>query len=125
MRQGAVSMYGLPEDVDLSFLIRASLTQVCVGENEVILNFEPDISIMSASSVTVELSADDKQTYESARDFGRRAIEFIGDIIGQASAVPGGTTRILWTSGRVIELLDTWPQYESYTIRHGESLIVV
>ena len=43
-------MYGLPLDTDLRFLVGSVLTQVCIGENEVLLNFEPETSIMVAAS---------------------------------------------------------------------------
>ncbi|PZS17246.1 MAG: hypothetical protein DLM57_08820 [Pseudonocardiales bacterium] len=118
-------MYGLPPDVDLSFLDGATLIQVCVGENEVILNFHPDSSIMIASSVQLTGPEYAPRLIESARDTGTALLEVLGGIVSRAAALPAGTTTITWTSGHELQILDTWPQYESYTISHDDVVIVV
>ena len=46
-------MYGLAEDADLSFFKGAFLEQVCLGANQVILNFDQGVSISSACWVAL------------------------------------------------------------------------
>ena len=46
-------IYGSQEDTDFSFLEGMTVIQVCVGENETILNLPPPATIMIASEVKV------------------------------------------------------------------------
>lgn len=119
-------MYGLPKSVDLSFLVGATLIQVCVGENEVVLNFDGDISVMSASSVRYAQAGErDAVLFEEARPAGQVLLGLLGTAISEVANYGDGTVGLLWSSGERVELLDSWKEYESYTIRHGDLLIVV
>lgn len=118
-------MYGLPLDTDLSFFIGAPLLQVCIGENEVIANLHPDISVMIASILRVTTDAGVAEAFDDARSAGIAVLPLLGHEIKDATAVPEGTLRLIWDDGTIVEIIDDSKEYESYTIRHGEDLIVV
>ena len=118
-------MHGLPPDVDLSFFAGCQLLQVCVGENEVILNLHADISIMIASTVRVVHPGGETDTADRSTDIGPAVLILLGKEICEASGSPDGTLRLVWSDGSALEILDSWKEFESYTVRHGDTLIVV
>jgi hypothetical protein len=118
-------VYGLPSDTDLDFLKGSQLIQVSVGENETILRFDPGISIMVASAVhLIEPGRTDANLCD-AREVGSRLLPLLGDHIAAAVAIPPGTLRLAWSSGTVLEIIDSWDRFESYTITYGDRVIVV
>lgn len=118
-------MNGLPTDADLSFLEGATLLQVCVGENEVILNLDPDISIMVASVIRMTTGDGVALELADAPESGRSMLALLGHGVAAVAHDPDGTLRRTWDGGEVTELLDSWKEFESYTIRHGDTLLVV
>ena len=118
-------MYGLPKDVDLAFFLGTKLLQVCVGENEVIANFDPAVSVMIASAVRLHPAGDVLRTLEDSRVIGSALIPLVGSAVHDASAMPDGTLHLAWENGTIVEILDSWAEFESYTIRNGDDLIVV
>ena len=118
-------MFGLPVGVDLTFLLGAALIQVCIGENEVVLNFDSDVSIMCASTVRYTRVGGAAESLDDARDAGKVLVELLSAVIEGASGSTDGTLLLRWSSGGQVELLDSWKEYESYTVRHGETMIVV
>lgn len=118
-------MYGLPPDADLSFLVGAALLQVCIGENEVILNLDLDISIMVSSVVQVVSPDGAAEQHDQPAVIGVSILGLVGKTITDAHGDESGTTALRWENGQVIRILDSWKEYESYTIRHGETVLVV
>jgi len=118
-------MYGLPPDVDLGFLVEAQLLQVCTGENEVILNFDREISIMCASEIRSEAVGSLAVLFEKPREATISLVDLLGDVVASVDGAVNGTLQIRWSSGALTEFLDTWEKFESYTVRHGDLLIVV
>lgn len=118
-------MYGLPVETDLSFLRSAALIQVCIGENETILNLHPRISIMIASSVQIVLPSGPPSTLEDPKLIGPAMLPLLGSPIAEVSIVPPGTLRLIWSSGHILDILDSWKEFESYTVTNGDTVIVV
>ena len=118
-------MYGLPEDVNLDFFLGATLIQVCVGENEVILNFHPEISVMIAGSVGVTGPDSTQRVLDDARAAGAAILGVLGASVSKVSGTPDGTLRLSCSDGTVLEIYDSWEEFESYTVHHGETVIVV
>lgn len=118
-------MYGLAQGTDLSFFEGATLIQVCIGENEVVLNFHPSISVMIASNVVVLDIDGGSQTLEDSKAIGLAATSFLGNEIAEAVVKEAGTTALRWSGGEVLEIRDTWENFESYTITYDEIRIVV
>lgn len=122
---GRTDVYGLPADIDLSFLVGTTLTQVCMGQNEFILNFDTGTSIMVASTVRLHGSTTDATEIDSAVEAGKILTAELGASVESASGTEDGTTTIVWSTGTVLSVLDTWPDFESYTITHGSTILVV
>ena len=118
-------MYGLSPDTDFGFLIGASLLQVCVGENEVIANLYSDMSVMIASTVRVAAHGGTVETFDDAKSLGVALLPLLGRVIQDAGGMSDGTLRLVWDDGTIVEIVDSWKEFESYTVRNGEVLIVV
>jgi hypothetical protein len=118
-------MYGLPVGTDVSFLMESSLVQVCIGENETILNMHPRISIMIASVVRVIPPGGAESAFEDSRQLGTALLPVLGSSVTDVSIVPPGTLRLTWSSGYVIEIIDSWKEFESYTVTNADRTIVV
>jgi hypothetical protein len=117
-------MYGLPRDTDLSFFEGAVLTQVCIGENEVIIHFDNDAGITIQSSVRLS-DGERTRIFEGAPDTGVALVRLLGQAVATAAVEPGGVTRLEWRSGTALRILDSWAEYESYVITHDGKTIVV
>jgi hypothetical protein len=113
------------EGVDLSFLVGATLIQVAIGYHEVILHTEPRRSIMVASDVRVSTDSDEPRILDSARDIGVAFLPLLGQAIVQAVDASHGNLMLRWTDGTTTEILNTFPNYESFTITHPGGIIVV
>jgi hypothetical protein len=96
-----------------------------VGENETILRLDPDISIMVASAVHVTEPGGTDVYLTHAREVGARLLSLLGDHIAAVMAILPGTLRLSWSSGSVLEIIDSWDRFESYTITNGDRTIVV
>ena len=118
-------MFGLPRDLDLGFLIGADLIQVCIGANEVILNFFMDISITIMSKFRVRGASGPDAVFEDAPSSAASLIEFLSDSITDVFGQQNGTLRLLFKGGGLIEIYDDSKCYESYLIKHGPDIHVV
>jgi hypothetical protein len=118
-------MFGLPEDVDLSFLVDATLLQVCLGESETILHLEPGISMMVASVMILEIAGEERREFDSTADCAKFVVPLLGQSVVGVGGQPDGRLTLEWSSGARLEILDSYEEFESYTIRQGTTLIVV
>lgn len=118
-------MFGLPEDVDLSFLVHATLLQVCLGESETIMNLEPGISMMIASVMVLEIAGEERREFDSTLDCARFLVPLLGQSIVGVDGQPDGRLTLDWSGDVRLEILDSYEEFESYTIRQGNTLIVV
>lgn len=126
MTRGMVTkMYGLPSTVDLSFLNGIHLLQVCVGVNEVILNFYPDVTITITSCFHILDNGVKMESRSSRNCTISKLIDLLDETVIDVKGERCGTLRIAFSGGAVIVLMDDSPEFESYTIRHGDVVIVV
>ena len=117
-------MYGLPEDIDLTFLIGEELIQYAVGQNEIILNFHPGASITVESELKVT-SPLGSFAATSPRLAAVHVDGLLGSVIVTATGTPDGTTSLTFDDGTVVEIFDNTEHYESYTITSSGTTIVV
>ena len=110
-------MYGLDDNVDLTFLTGRRLDQVCLGEYQVQLNFEAPVSLSVAGEFTL-----DGIRYGASSGYVLHSV--MGLSVNEASRVGRGDLMLRFTGHEVILHESTEP-YESYTIRNGSQLIVV
>jgi hypothetical protein len=129
-------MHGLPRDIDLPFLDGKTLLQVCVGENELILNLEGkdfarvSITVTSPMGI-VHPRIDPNHVTQNEEMFDRlpkaasAVSAFLGSSIRVVSHEESGLLILNFTNAGSIVLRDDSKSYESYIIKHGDVLIVV
>ena len=117
-------MYGLKKSEDLQPVLGATLTQICVGENEVILNFDRPVSVTVLSDFSVSLNGMPMVRYQGARQGVVSLLPLIGNQIGSAVATTGGGLQLEFESG-ALEIFNESSQYESFWLRLGDKEIIV
>lgn len=111
-------MYGVPADLDLTYLHDAELIQVCIGQYQVQFHFHPKGSIsvegkwelVDAGGHRIDGQQDgpDRPPYQLHRLLGRRVV---------GSEVHATEWCALQFDDRcVLRLFDDQPQYESFQI---------
>jgi hypothetical protein len=118
-------MYRLGKDVDLSFLQGAQLLQVCVGKNELILNFDRGVRITILSDFIVKVPAGNTMPYRDPARGAPSVLPLLHDWIEAARATDEGGLHLLFRSRSEMEILDTSTQYESFWISDGDRKLVV
>jgi Family of unknown function (DUF6188) len=118
-------MYGLLPDINLAFLYNKVLLQVCIGLNELILNFEDSTSITIICPITISATNRRQQVYEDHRRAVSPIVSLLGQSIAKSVSHPDGTLKLTFSGGCSLTLHDDSNNYESYSIKCGESLIVV
>lgn len=126
-------MNGLPADTDLSFLIAAPLGGVRIGRHGLILDLEspsdprnnPGTSISIESAIRLVLPSQAEFTSDAPSLAGPALLPLLGSAVAQASVVAPGTLRLLWANGYLLDIIDSVEGYESYTVTHGQTVIVV
>jgi hypothetical protein len=124
---------GLPPDTDVSFLRGATLGQICIGTNELILNIqpagdpriEPGTSIMTECAVRLVQPTREEVTSDDSTVLGPLLVPLLGIAVSSVSILAPGTLRLTWASGHILDLIDSESRYESYVITHGKKVIVV
>ena len=118
-------MYGLSKNVDLSFLSGVELQQVCIGRNEVILNFDQDVRITVLSSLAVSCERGTPPTrYDDVVIGGSMVLPLLHDAVSEAEATDEGGLLLAFASGGTIIVFDDSDQYESFWIAHGKEQII-
>ncbi len=118
-------MYGLPPDMDLDFLCGCELIQICVGANECILNFHPDLSILITSQIGYLNSGGEYKRFIHFPDAVASISVLLGQQISAVTGHPDGTLRLFFASNARLDLFDDSKQFESYVIKGKGQLIVV
>jgi hypothetical protein len=118
-------VYGVPADLDLTFLHGAELAQVCLGLNQVQLHFHPlgDISIEGHWDLVDEKGClidqctwgRDRKPYQLHRLLGRQ-------IVSTKVAAPSSFT-LQFDGGLALRVFDDSPQYESFSIQPGDVIV--
>jgi hypothetical protein len=118
-------MYGLPGNLELDFFRRKTLLQICIGRNDAIFNFDQSVSITVTSSVQLTSPDGNRERFEN---FPKAACALAGlanQIVLSARGNASGTLTLEFSDGSQLEIFDDSREFESYTIRNGEQLIIV
>lgn len=118
-------MYGLPEDIDLTFLHGKELLQVCIGLNEVILNFHGQVSITVESEFTHMARTGEVTRFQDCRSSALALASFLGISLSTVKGAADGTLTLCFSNEEILEVYDDSKEFESYQIRIGSRLIVV
>lgn len=118
-------MYGLPNDLNLAFFKGKLLLQACFGAHDLILNFDGGVSITVTSSVGCVSSAGSIQHYDDFRQVAPLVLALLNQTILSAEGDQTGTLTLRFDGGGTLAIYDDSNEYESYTIKNGDLMIVV
>ncbi len=120
-------MYGVPADLDLSFLHGAQLIQIRLGVYDVQFCFHPNTVINSGDDCW-SLFDENGICIDHGMPFPRPPFQLhrlLGQhVIGTEITAPTHL-ELIFERGERLRLSDTSKQYESFTIDPGHSMIVV
>src|SRR5262245_39495356 len=100
-------MYGIPNNVDWSFLISKELLQVCIGRHQISLRFEGDVSIdiecafdhfgPSSKLLSVQLNCPERAA---------TLVSLLGMMISTATNKSGTTLELVFSNLEVLAIHD-------------------
>ena len=110
------NMYGLPDNINLDFLKGKELLQVCVGFNDLILNFDENIVLSITSKCRYECSVKsmDIDNYTSSASL---ICSMLGKKIIDASSKDGKHLVVKFDNECQLIIYDDSEYYESYLIK--------
>ena len=112
------------KNVDLSFFVGATLTQICLGENDLGLNFDlPFIRVMMQSDFAIRALGQEAMRHDLA--LGHLLRSFLNREVSGTAWAELGTLVLTFVGGDQILVFDDSDQFESYTINHAEQIIFV
>lgn len=118
-------MYGLKKNEDITFLEGATLLQICVGSNELILNFDENIRLTILSEFSISSDSQPYMRFDSSLVGSPYFFCLLGDSTVEAKATIGGGLKIFFRGGMRVEIFDSNEQHESFWIQKDELIIVV
>jgi hypothetical protein len=118
-------LYGVSADVDLSFLVGATLIQVRLGQFDIQFHFHPkgevgvqgELEFRDPSGAVLESGTPD--LLHSSTMLGC----LLGSVISRASACPPRSIVLRFQTGHEIELFDSSPTYECFQISPGGIIV--
>jgi hypothetical protein len=128
-------MYELDANLDLSFLIGLTLTQVCVGEFQLQLHFHQDVNVSIEESIACitpssrsRWGCEDSWTHASEGSDMKAVVALLAYLGKTTIALQRmGKSGIVLTfeNGSALEIFGDNTHYESYQISHRGGMIVV
>ena len=117
-------MYILARDSDLNFLNSQRIIQVCVGENEVIFNFDNNYSITVYSKLSFTQSNIQAFTL-TADTAGMASLGYIGELIVDYAIDKYSNLVLVFASSKRMAIIAESQEYENYIIRGNSTIVVV
>lgn len=115
-------MFGLSEDFPFMALVGCELIQICIGENELIMNFDKKLSISINSSVVFGpnpvLKTDDYRCNSNL------FAQLLGSKIADAQSSNKKDLMLNFTNGKSVTILDEYSNYEAYFVKIGDKSYV-
>ena len=118
-------MNGIPERIDATLLVGATLFQVCVGENEVILRFDNETSVMLECEVGVAVAGMAAQKTSRAILTGSAMLALLGTKVIEITRRSPEALTVRFERDVIVTLHDSNAHYESFSIMNGGRQIVV
>ena len=118
-------MFGLPRNVDLSFFVDRAVSQVCFGAHDLILNFSDELSVSVTSLIEFKDAKGEAVRSEDFREVASALVSLIDRTVVSVNGEMDGTLDLIFDNGARLSIFDRYKQYESYVIKHRETLIVV
>jgi hypothetical protein len=118
-------MYGVPKDLNLSFLEGKHLTQISLGEYQVIFNFHPEGSVSAVAEW--QLLGPDGAIIDQAMQNSERSHYRIHQLLGQVvtghEVDPPRSFSLQFSSGSVLRVFDSSKDHESFSIQPGNIIV--
>lgn len=123
-------MYGLPNDIDLSFFVGQTLNMVSFAVNMIHFNFDEGIGITVQSTFQHQQKFDVESnlvgTFQSVHKIQNSSLmRLAGNVVASASAGDDGTLSITFDNGDVLHCFDDDKGYECYNFTDGKKLWIV
>jgi hypothetical protein len=123
---GGLYMYGLPEDIDLSFFVKKKLELVCFASYSLYLHFDGGVLL------TVEGKFDYGPNGENGDGQWRcfplpesDLMRFLESEVISAKGERNGTLTLTFSNNKMLRISGDNDSFESYSIKHGGVTIVV
>ena len=120
-------MYGLRNDVDLSFLNARELIQVAIGAYQIQFGFDEDVMIYVESQFSY-FDGQEEWTWKpepGGAHVAARTVSLLSATIQNFDRQENGTIILKFSNGGRLTILDSSREYESYQItRPGETIVV-
>ncbi len=117
-------MYKLASKIDLDIFKDKVLIQACFGENEIILSFDPNLSVLLTSSISCISASGDVRRYKSLKESSTDLVKMLGFSTKYATGNEAGTLTVKFENEEAIEIYDDSDQFESFIIKNGAEVIV-
>jgi hypothetical protein len=120
-------MYGLPNDIDLSFLNGRLVEQIAIGVYQIIFGFDEDvrISVYFQFSYLDGLSESVWRPELGFAPIAAHAVALLGATVETFEAQEDGTLTLNFSNGHRLVIPDSSKEYESYDItRPGQTIVV-
>jgi hypothetical protein len=119
-------MYGLDKDTDLSFLYEKELLQVCVGEVQIILRFDGDITLYMECDFEHFPKHGQVLLGDSSKPISSSSLlTLLGSSVKGADNIGEGGIELFFSNGDKVRIYDSNEGTESYHITFPEGRIVV
>ena len=118
-------MYGLPDTTDLSFIKNKALLQVCIGFNEIILNFDGNTSITAQTDIAHTSNGEITAVYKTCTPMAPMLVRFLHQSVTKVSIQAPGTLILEFSNDEGLAIYDASSEYESYQVSHSGKIIVV
>lgn len=120
-------MFGLNPATDLSPLTGSTLSFVGFGEHQLQLAFSGQMpcAISVEGDYLVTPPGLVPTLFGNAVDGASVLLRLLGHTVTHASVPADGTTRLAFSDGSIVEVVDSSAHYESYQINLGDQLLVV
>jgi hypothetical protein len=112
-------MHGFPDAQTLNVLRGAELTQICLGKNEIILNFFPETTRITIVALD-GFYEHNKNTFSDVVSL----LELLGKSVVNINVISGSILDLSLSNGVVITLIDDSQQFESVIIETSQGKIV-
>ena len=120
-------MYKFPDITQLSGLVHKRISQICIGENELILNFDGDSRLTVFSTFGVSNCGQEIQWFDSFVSGSNHVMSLLGQSISslKIDADSNARMQVGFANGSVLHLTDEFDSYESLLINIDGRIIVV
>jgi hypothetical protein len=119
-------MYGIPDDIDWSFLTGKPLEQVAIGIADVQLHFFKDVTV----SIQSDFDHFSKgKRLSAAPELSKKAttlVSLLGSSINAVTTEARKTLILVFSNGDMLRVYDSSDHYESFNITYpGGDMIIV